>query len=114
MKVYSVDGCSFMDLEELSNMLLCEGFLEGQEMTVETGTALLKSHYDYIDSNYIIERAQDAAFEDMGDCTKCYLGDVSDTDIKELNEIIVKFLNERVMSPFFYGVSDVKEEVIVL
>ena len=113
-RVYSNGDNNFMSLEDINHYFLEMGYPEGQEMIVESAEPAPRNHADYINSWGIIERANEAAFDDLGEITESYLSDVEDIDIEDLNKLIVNFLNERAGGTYFFGVKNIKREIIVL
>lgn len=113
-KCYSDGDNNFMSLKEITHYFLEMGYPKGQEIIVESADTDLRSHADYIDAWGTIDRASESAFDDLGEITESYLSDVSDCDIDDLNKLIVKFLNARSCGPYFFGVKNIKREIIVL
>lgn len=92
-----LDGLESEDLKDVQKVNMYEGELES------------KSFIDYLCVDYILERMQEWAYDDVGDFSSDYLDDVTDEMKEELDVLICGWANKHNLSPKFFHVENVKE-----
>ena len=79
------------------------------EDTIEVGECVPVLHKDIFNLRYLIEEMQDAAYEIADEYAEDYLKDLTTEKAKELEDLILQWLNKNVQQPNFFTVKNEKE-----
>ncbi|SEN71716.1 hypothetical protein [Nitrosomonas marina] len=103
--VWSQDGETFYSEQDVIENL---DFAEVDSvLVIYKGVKVHKKHDDYFSAYSIIEDAQESAFGDVGDFAEGYLDELSTRHIKQLQRLLINWLDKNVSQPLFYAVKDV-------
>lgn len=90
-----------------------EHFLEELEYnfedTIEIGERVTVLHKDIFNLRYLKEEMQDASYEIADEYADDYLKDLTTEKAKELESLILNWLNENIEQPNFFNVKNEKE-----
>ena len=114
-KVYSANGEDNWT-EDLDLVLdeVGEGHKAGDTVEVYVGDSEPYSHSDFVNGDSIIGGICDIGGEEMGEWCEDYLYDFDQKKVKELEDIIIKFLSENARPPIAYRVINIKTEKHIL
>lgn len=94
------------DFPEMENKKLIEIY-EGETELVNHESIICKSHIDLI-----IERANEDACCDYGECAELYLDDMNSEKCESLRKLIVDFLNKNAKQPRWQSVGNIKKILV--
>lgn len=88
---------------------ICDCLEDGEIETVEVGIKVPIYHKDLINLRYLTEQMEEYAYDMAEEYSESYLKDLTTEKAKELEELIINWLNENVKQPTFYQVKGEKE-----
>lgn len=114
---YSEDGSTFSEcldsvIDDVWNSR--SGLKAGDAVTIYQGTLVRKTHSDYLRTIDIFDQMACQAWDDLGEFTDGYMDDINNPRCKAFEDHILKWLNENIPQPTFFGVKDIKEIKITL
>ncbi len=111
--VYSLNEENYYEYEDIVDQIN-DGCIHGHEIKVYRGRRKDYKHEDFIapiDIDFLIERMQESAYDNMSEFSEGYLDDLTEDNKKELMKLITDFLDSKVMVRF-YGVDQIDEITI--
>lgn len=102
-EVYSRDGETFMELEDVLDSLQ-DDFVNGEKVIIEKGTSVKAKHDEFVTPYNWLEEFQNRAYDNYGEWAEDYLSDVSLEKAKELQVLVTEWLNKNAKEPSFYKV----------
>ena len=102
---YSHDGEYYYDdIEDVVDMYECSY----ADAKIYRGTKKSFTHADFLSAGDIIEQMTDRAYDEAGEYADEYLSEIKRSDINELQQIILEWLDKKA-SCNFYGVENIEE-----
>ncbi|MEL0625045.1 hypothetical protein V6238_18375 [Marinomonas arenicola] len=80
----------------------------GDEITILVGMSEPKAHSDFVSIDDLIDGAQQRAYEYAPEHADDYLDDIDKEKRKELEKIVINWLNKNTEQPSFWGVGQTK------
>ncbi len=109
-KVYSRDGEVYDDLDLIMDELCnYEDLNIGDTVEIYEAVAVKAKHSDFIHGFQIIEGMMEQAYDEHGEWSENYLDDLGREKVKELELLVINWLNKNTSAPTFYKVTDVKK-----
>jgi len=114
-KVYSRNGEEYYDLDTVIDDLRdCGDYEVGYKAEIFEADLRQAKHSDFISAQRLIEDLQERAYDNHGEWSECYLEDVSEEKIKELEKLIISWFDLNAKKPTFYSVeNDIKIQVVI-
>lgn len=110
---YSLDDETYEDLDCIMDILSDEN-REGTSVSVFKGTKKHYTHNHFVNARSIIEDIQCVAYDSGKEFSEDYLGDLSAKDYKELEALIVAWLDKKAEQPTFFAVENIERVILTV
>jgi hypothetical protein len=109
-KSYSANEEDWGELENIMEDLECD-YDAGAVVEIFEGDAVAFTHKEFIRGDRIIEDIQELAYDELGEWQQDYLDDLAEDKekVKQLNELLIKFITDNSKEPSCYKVINVKK-----
>jgi hypothetical protein len=114
-KSYSTNEEDWNDLEDIMDDLECD-YDAGAVVEIFEGDAAAFTHKEFIRADRIIEDIQELAYDELGEWQQDYLDDLAEDKekVKQLNELLIKFITDNCKEPSCYKVINVKKIKVIV
>lgn len=110
--VYSIKGEIFDTLKNILGEL--KNSDDENTTTIYRGVKIPYSHSNFIDGNNIIEDIVNSAYDAFDDMSDNYCAELeAEEHTKNLEKIVLDYLNKNVKQPDFFGVKDIEKVLLV-
>ncbi len=105
--VYSINNQDFGTLDDKLTEIESD-YEEGEITHIYKAVKVPYRHSDFISGSDVTEKITDSAYDSADEFSENYCTEI-EKHKKELEEVILKYLNENITQPDFYQVKDIEK-----